>query len=102
VTATIRVNYLRTPWVARLRSFRIFIDGTNAGSVKNGGSSDIAVTNGEHSVQVRMDWVRSLEVKVSVIEGATVAMTASTGPNPLREVIKWIIRPRRAIDLRTD
>jgi hypothetical protein len=68
--------------------------------VKNGGSSEIAVTNGEHSVQVRMDWVRSIEVKVSATEGATIAMTASTGSNPLREMIKWIVRPRRAIDLR--
>ena len=100
MTTTIRVNYARTPWVARYRSFRIFIDGKNAGSVKNGGSSLVKVAGGEHSVQVRMDWVRSAQVEVSVKEGASITMTASMGSNLLREIIKWLSRPRRAIDLR--
>jgi hypothetical protein len=100
VTTAIRVDYPRNPFAARYRSFRIYIDGTNAGSVKNGDSSEIEVADGEHSVRVGMDWLRSAEVEVSVHEGATITLAASMGRNPLREVIKWTFRPRRAIDLR--
>ena len=68
--------------------------------MKNGDSSAIEVTEGEHSVRVGMDWLRSAEVEVTVEEGATITLAASMGKNPLREVIKWTFRPRRAIDLR--
>ena len=74
----LRINYPHTPLFARWRSFRVFIDGTRSGSVKNGGSEDFEVTAGEHRVQVRMDWCKSPEVGVSVGSNVTVTLTATT------------------------
>ena len=76
--AIVRIDYPWTPRVARWRSVRIVIDGKRVGSVKNGGSADLHVPPGDHSVQVRMDWCKSPVVNVAVQAGEIVSLRATT------------------------
>lgn len=46
-------------WVNRLRPIRIFIDGTETASVKNGSSEEIAVSPGSHKIYGKLSWFYS-------------------------------------------
>jgi hypothetical protein len=99
VSPLIVVSYAHSPWVARYRSVRFFIDGANRGSVKNGDSAQFAVPEGEHQVQARMDWCHSKPHQISVTEGSPTEVTVSTSNNPLSAMFKIVFRPSRFVVL---
>ena len=49
----------------RLRSYKIFIDGAEAGSVSNGSSEELIVAPGDHKIQCRLSWYYSPQFDVS-------------------------------------
>jgi len=65
VPARIRIERPAGYWADRERVYEIVIDGQPAGSVRAGECGDFAVSPGEHEVQARNDWSRSVPVKVS-------------------------------------
>jgi hypothetical protein len=98
----IRIDYPWTPRVARYRSFRVFIDGKRAGSVKNGTSTDIPTTPGKHVLQVKMDWLKSPDVMVAVQPGGTVSLRATTATeNARKAMVDMFLHPSRFIQLTT-
>ena len=60
-----------------MRSYRIFVDGEDQGSVKHNETRTIEVANGRHEVQLRMDWSSSAVVAVDVDDAGT---TLACGP----------------------
>ena len=48
----------------------MFIDGDRAGYVNSGQTTAFPVAPGQHRVRVKVDWMRSREVEVSVPPGA--------------------------------
>jgi hypothetical protein len=59
-------------WVNRLRPIRIFIDGTEAASLKNGSSEEIAVSPGSHKIYGRLSWFYSTEFEVDIKQNEVV------------------------------
>ena len=47
-------------WRDRIRDYRIFIDGTEAGRVRHGSTWKLAVPPGPHYIRMAIDWGRSL------------------------------------------
>ncbi len=53
-------------WMNRLRSYKVFIDGAEAGAVKNNSSEEVVVAPGEHKIQCKMSWFSSPEFNVNI------------------------------------
>ena len=66
-------------YVNAVRSYRIFVDGEEVGSVRPGKSLDLQVEPGPHVVQGSLDWGGSREVSVDVDAGETVTLAVLPG-----------------------
>jgi len=76
----------------RRRSFKIFIDGKEAGTIENGELKSFTVIPGAHKIQARIDWCGSPEVQVYLSEGQTQTLQLG-GFRYVRQFfkIRWII-----------
>ncbi len=66
-------------WMNRLRTYKVFINGKQAGTVKNGVSEEFAVEPGVNSVQCKVDWYSSQPFNVDVKEGETNYLRVKSG-----------------------
>ena len=53
-------------WMNKARSFKVFIDGNEAGRISNGASEEYAVSPGMHKVVCKIDWCSSGEMEVDI------------------------------------
>jgi hypothetical protein len=53
-------------WMNRLRVYRVFIDGMEIGSVKNGSSEEFAVMPGAHKIQCKQTFYSSPEFDINL------------------------------------
>ena len=58
-------------WQDALRSYKVFVDGQLVGELKRNSELALPVTQGLHTVQLRIDWLGSPEVSVRVGAGQT-------------------------------
>ncbi len=58
-------------WRDRIRAYRIFLDGVEAGRVRRGATYRLAVPPGPHRLRMAIDWCRSREVGFTVQSGET-------------------------------
>lgn len=96
----IRVEFPRNQKAGRWRSVRVFIDGDNVGSVRNGGATEFQVSKGVHAVQTRMDWLRSPSYPVVVEQGATVVLLATSKEVSRAPMVDLILKPGTILSLR--
>lgn len=61
------------------RDYTILLDGKEVARVANGAETEIDVEPGKHTVQMKIDWCRSLALDVDVDAGKTVTLLC--GPN---------------------
>lgn len=66
-------------WMNKLRAYKVVINGTEAGSLKNGASEEFAVQPGANSIQCKVDWCSSQPFTVDVKEGETVYLRVRSG-----------------------
>jgi hypothetical protein len=66
-------------WRDRIRAYRVKIDGVQAGSLRAGETLDFAVSPGDHTVQVAIDWCTSPLREVRVGDGQTAQLTCRSG-----------------------
>ena len=48
------------------RAYKIFIDGNQVDEIKSGESKRIELSEGEHMLQLKIDWCTSKEVRFSI------------------------------------
>lgn len=77
--AVVEVRRRASPWRDRARSYRIFIDRAEAGTVGNGSVREIPVGAGPHEICLRIDWCRSPAVGFDVRAGEVASFRC--GPN---------------------
>lgn len=56
-------------WFNQTRGFRIWVDGNEMGEIRNGSSETIMLEPGIHSLQCRLAWYGSQEIKMSLNAG---------------------------------
>lgn len=66
-----RINELRN----KMRDYRIFIDGNEAGTLANGQTREFVVSPGEHTITAHIDWCSSNAVVVDVANDETITLT---------------------------
>ena len=88
-------------WRDRIRAYRIFLDGTEAGRVRRGATCRLAVPPGPHRLRMAIDWGRSREVGFAVQPGETArASAAAPAPCPWRILYDMTIGWSRYVSLR--
>lgn len=60
----------RSEWLNRLRSYKIFIDDAEAGTIKNGASEEFLISPGIHSIQCKIAWYSSPVFVVNIEKGS--------------------------------
>jgi hypothetical protein len=100
--STIRIHRLHVPMRDRLRPYRVMVDGKRVGGVRNDMTEEFIVTPGEHAVQLKIDFVGSPVLRITVQVGETVTLTASAHKSemsPMRQVIHSLQHREDWIDL---
>jgi hypothetical protein len=67
-------------WFGRLRRYRVSIDNRPAGYVSRRGPSEFPVEPGVHTVEVAMDWARSLPSRLEVAPGSRTDLRIARTP----------------------
>jgi hypothetical protein len=82
-----------------IRGYSVRVDGQSVGVVKNDKQVSFEVEPGEHSVQVRLMWIASPTISVSLEEGQDLHL--ETGPNGgVLQAWRIYFAPRTAMFLR--
>jgi hypothetical protein len=66
-------------WMNRVRAFKVFIDGEQVGTIKNGGAEEFKIDPGVHTVVCKVDWCSSQELGIVVSDGETEYLKVSNG-----------------------
>jgi hypothetical protein len=87
-------------WRDRVRAYRIFIDGTEAGRVRHGATWKLAVPPGSHRMRLAIDWGRSPEAGFDVQPGETACFRCGPSAGSWRILYDMTIGWGRYISLR--
>ena len=58
-------------FVNLFRSYKIFIDGKEIGSVSNSSSVELELESGKHIIQLKIDWCTSNQIEFEIEENET-------------------------------
>lgn len=82
-----------------LRRMTFYVDGLAVARLRRGQSADIEAVVGVHTVEVRMDWLRSEPLTVEAVNGTTVTLTGALAERSTT-FASFFLRPRTALELR--
>jgi hypothetical protein len=63
----------------RRQLYKIFIDGAEAGAIKNDTSEEFELTPGSHTIQCKVNWMSSNQQSFTIKEGANTYLRVSNG-----------------------
>ncbi len=66
-------------WMNRARSFKVMIDGQQAGSISNGGTEEFKLEPEQHKIFCKVDWCSSREFDVNIAAGETAYLHVKSG-----------------------
>jgi len=69
----------KSQWLNRLKSYRVEIDGTEAGKVSNGTAEEFEVPGGNHTIACKVNWCSSNNYDFEVKPGETVYLNVKSG-----------------------
>ncbi|MEU4427229.1 hypothetical protein AB0F81_41950 [Actinoplanes sp. NPDC024001] len=96
------------PWIelrraadvgALARRMTFLLDGHPAARLRRGAAIRIEVPPGHHTVQARMDWLRSAPLKLHLDDAASVSITGAL-PEQAMTFTGAFLRPKSALELR--
>lgn len=80
--STIEIEREAGHWTDRGRAYKVLVDGSEAGEVRQGESKSFAVEPGSHEVQMKIDWCRSRPENVEVGAGEPARLMCRPAANP--------------------
>lgn len=84
---------------AKLRTYKILVDGVIAGGVREAKEVSFEVAPGKHVVQAKLDWCKSPPFDVVVRPGETVRLE-TTGNSFYAALFAAFLRPSQYVGLR--
>jgi hypothetical protein len=85
--ATVRVTRKSAPWRDRLRPYKVVIDGTVKGTVRNGETRDFTVPSGHHEVRMRIDWTGSNPSSLDIEAGQVALFVCEPAGSTMTSVV---------------
>ena len=72
---------LRRPsqWMNRIRGYRVFINGQQVGTIKNGATEEYAVEPGANSIECKINWCGSRGYSANLQPGETTYLKVNSG-----------------------
>jgi hypothetical protein len=74
--ATIKIQRT-SEWNARLRDFKIFIDGKLVGTISNGETKEFTTSDGIHTITAKIDWCSSPDITIKSDENKSKILKVS-------------------------
>jgi len=99
-SATLCVRRAPAPWRDRKRAYKILIDGSVVGEVRDGADFQCRVPAGAHSIRMKIDWLGSSSLRFSVTAGQEVFFTCEPGGSAWTAILDVFRRGRPYISLR--
>jgi len=69
----------KSEWMNRARTFQVYIDGNQAGRIKNDSGEEFTVAPGKHVVQCKIDWCSSQPVNIDLRQDEKVYLKVQSG-----------------------
>ena len=66
-------------WQNRRQLYKVFIDGTEAGKIKNDTSEEFELTAGPHTIECKVNWMSSNQQSFTTKEGTNTYLKVSNG-----------------------
>ena len=85
---TLRVSRGRQ-YADRLRSYKIFVNGAQVGTIPVNDEFDVQVPAGRMTVEARIDWTRSAPLEIDAAEGQTVELEVANDWSPMLAI--WAV-----------
>jgi hypothetical protein len=98
MTSTIAVFRSNDIWMDRNRVYKVWIDGQTTGELWPNQRGTYLVTPGEHRVQVRINFMKSNEMPVLLVDGQTVELKCS-GKGSARALLHTFFRRNAYLSL---
>ncbi len=86
-------------YVDKARAYRVLVDGTEVGRIKEGETQSFAVAPGSHEVLLKIDWATSPAVTVDVSPGGTARLGARPKPNPFTAIFYSLFARKKYLQL---
>ncbi len=65
----------KVEYADRLRSYHIYIDGNEVGTIKAGEATEYEVSEGKHIIQLKISWCYSNELEVDTTSKKVIGLT---------------------------
>jgi len=94
---------MHRPWnyYGCARKLKVIIDGDSAGGDGAGKTKSFDVTDAVHTVQVSMDWVKSVPIQVDATSGSEVKVDVEFARFPMI-MLNTFVAPSKVFFLRSD
>lgn len=89
-------------WADAARAYKVFIDGAKAGVIKNGETQEYELSEGFHTLQLKIDWCSSGVARFYIKNGETIYAACSPAKKPglFGDLVYITVMCRRYIDLK--
>jgi hypothetical protein len=82
VVARLELERKADGYVDRVRKYKLVVDGEQRGTIGRGETLAVDVAPGEHTVMLKIDWVRSQKLTADVADGETVRLWCEPAARP--------------------
>lgn len=83
----------------RARAYKVFVDGSEIGRVKNEQSETFPIAPGTHEVYLKLDWTKSPKVSFDVGAGEEVRFVCRPAANAANAMVKSLLKPSSYLNL---
>ena len=89
-------------WADVARAYKVLIDGAEVGEISNGETKQFELSEGSHSLQLKIDWCSSQEKRFEIKNGETIMATCAPAKKPfiIGVFIYTFFKKDRYIDLK--
>ena len=90
--ATLRLTRQLSKWRDRARDYTVVLDGSAIGGIANGTTRQFAISPGDHTLRMKIDWSGSREAQFHVEAGETIEFTCRAADTRLVLAFFWLIK----------
>lgn len=85
----------------RARSYQVLIDGAQVGTLRDNEAKEFLIDEGEHQIQVKIDWCSSPELNIRVM-GEQARLRCGPNATPFTAILYVLAKPSKYLFLEED
>ena len=92
---TIHITRVAASWRDRKRAYRVMLDGSEIGRIKDGESQEFAALTGHHTLRLKIDWAGSDTIEFDLQPSEAVAFECEPAGSAMRALSDSLAALRR-------